>query len=127
MVLFEEGQSRRSVVVGPGTGVVVIEGALGGEEVIGPVEEEVIGPVEEEVIGLVEEGGIDPEAFAGRLVICELVAEPASELVSMSFWCFEAWFAPKLPPTAAPTITIMIITASSTQKVLAAKPQMICF
>lgn len=114
-------------MVGPGTGVVVIEGALGGEEVIGPVEEEVIGPV--------EEGGIDPEVFAGRLVICELVAELASELdcsadidelVSMSFWCFEAWLAPKPPPTAAPTITIVIITATSTQKVLATKPQMIC-
>jgi hypothetical protein len=122
-VLFEEGQSRRSVVEGPGTGVATIAVALGGEEVIGPV----------------EETGVDAEAVAGELVVRGPVSEPDCELgcggavvelalwFSASFLCLDARLAPTPPPTAAPMTTRTTITARSTQKVLAAKPQIVRF
>lgn len=109
---MEEGQSRRSVVVGPGNAVVVTPGVLVGDLVTEPAED---------------------EALAGDVVV-RLVPEPCTEAEDddkaaplATFLFLAARLAPTPPPTAAPVITIAAITAISVQKVPTARPQIARF
>jgi hypothetical protein len=99
-VSFEEGQSRRRVVEGPTTFVVVIAVLV----VLFVVGEEVVVPVDCEDI------------------VVKLCGDGVVELI-IGAWLFffDEVLAPTPPPIAAAT-TIMTMTASTKQKVFAATP-----